>query len=343
MGAPPALPKSQDQTLPHTPTMIPQVPYLPLIQTSTGSCRAERAIGSAFGLWQKIAVTAASCALGLAASPVALADAIVTSASGSTPAEIQTAVNDFRLSISLGGGNNGAGGLFTNGFRNVNWDGVGDLNSDPFLLSGAFFNSNSPRGLVTITPGQGFLVSADSSNPTSTAIEFGSSDPSYPASFLPFSGERIFTARGSTITDNVFFVPSSPTTAATVFGFGVVFTDVDLLGSTTLEFFDLDGGPLGIFNAPVQDNGLSFLGVSFDAGERVGSVRITSGNAPLGPGIVDGLGIDVVAMDDFMYSEPIAVVPEPGVSALLLLSLTPLTARRRRSRVAAPASSGPDF
>src|SRR5262249_47356306 len=53
---------------------------------------------------------------------------------------------------------------------------------------------------------------------------------------------------------------------------------------------------------PVLSNGLSFLGVSFDAGERVARVRITAGNTPLGP--PEGGGIDVVVMDDFIYSEP---------------------------------------
>jgi hypothetical protein len=45
--------------------------------------------------------------------------------------------------------------------------------------------------------------------------------------------------------------------------------------------------------------------VSFDNGEIVGRVRIISGNAALGP---DETGtIDLVAMDDFIYGEPVAV------------------------------------
>jgi hypothetical protein len=271
------------------------------------------------------------CVLPAAMSISAHATAVVTSASGPLAADIQGAVAGFRTSIALGGGNNNAGGSFPNGFRNINWDGVGDNLSDPNFLPGNFFNANSPRGLLMTTPGTGFLLSAKAVNPTSTPIDFGSIDPSYPASFQAFSAERLFIAVGSNITDNDFFVPNSPGTAASVFGFGVVFTDVDILGSTSLEFFDLNGSSLGIFNAPVQDGGFSFLGVSFDAGELVGSVRVTSGNAALGAGIIDGAGRDVVAMDDFMYSEPQAVVPEPGSAALILLGLGSIGALRRRS------------
>jgi hypothetical protein len=125
-------------------------------------------------------------------------------------------------------------------------------------------------------------------------------------------------------------VPSTPAVAASIFGFGVVFKDVDIVGSTSLEFFDINGESLGVFNAPAQDHGLSFWGVSFDAGERVGSMRITAGNAALGPGIVDSAGVDVVAMDDFIYSEPIGVVPEPSTAALALLGLGSIAGLRRR-------------
>ena len=222
----------------------------------------------------------------------------------------------------------------TNGFRNINWDAVGDAFSDPNLLPGNFFNANSPRGLLMQTPGVGFLLSADLDNPAGRPIEFGGIDPTYPSSFQPFTAERLFVAAGSTITLNSFFVPSSPGSAASVFGFGVVFTDVDILGSTSLEFFNLNGLSLGVFDAPVQNNGFSFLGVSFDGGELVGSVRITSGNVFLGAGS-DGGTIDVVAMDDFMYSEPQSIVPEPGTTALLFLGIGGTAALRRRSEVPA--------
>ena len=79
---------------------------------------------------------------------------------------------------------------------------------------------------------------------------------------------------------------------------------------------------------PVANNGLSFLGVRFDGGERVTRVRITSGNAALGPN--DGGNVDVVAMDDFIYAEVQRAVPEP--STLLLLGAAALALRLTRRR-----------
>lgn len=278
-----------------------------------------------------ILVAAIGCTLHLATAGDALASIVITTTSGATAADIQASVNGFRTSIALGGGNNGAGGFFTNGFRNINWDGVPDTLSEPNMLPGNFFNANSPRGLLMETPGVGFLLSADSSNLTNTPVEFAALDPSYPANFQPFTAERLFIAAGSTITDNSFFVPTNPGVAASIFGFGVVFTDVDIFGSTSVEFFDINGVSFGEVFAPVQNGGFSFVGVSFDAGELIGSVRITSGNAFLGGGNVDAPGIDVVAMDDFMYSEPQAIVPEPGTVALIFLGLGSLAVLRRRT------------
>jgi hypothetical protein len=281
---------------------------------------------------------AIALALHAAASSNAHATAVITTAVGPSASDIQGAVEGFRSSIALGGGNNGTGGFFANGFRNISWDDVPDSAAEPNTLFGTFFNADSPRGLRMLTLGAEFLVSADSVNPTGNLLEFGSIEPSYPGTFQTFSSERLFVAFGSTITDNLFFVPSSPTTRASVLGFGVVFTDVDILGATSLEFFE-GNRSLGVFNAPVQNNGLSFLGVSFNAGERVTAVRIVAGNTPIDAGVIDGLGIDVVAMDDFIYSEPLAIVPEPGTGALIVLGLGSLAALRRRALFWLPPKS----
>ena len=102
-----------------------------------------------------------------------------------------------------------------------------------------------------------------------------------------------------------------------------MFTDVDLGDSSTIDFFGQFGALLGSFDVPAgttADGSLSFLGVIFDAGERIGSVRITSGNTALGPTDNPGGGIDVAVMDDFLYAEP-QRVPEPAPLALSLVRI----------------------
>ena len=241
--------------------------------------------------------------LGVFVPCLAFGGAIVRQAVGSTPADIAFTVDQFRDDV--GASNNGVGGSFTFGRREINWDGVPDGSSSPNSFPANFFNANSPRGIVFSTPGSGFQVSAKSGNPTVTAVRFGNINPNYPNIFQTFSPERLFTAIGSNITDAVFFLPGTATQAF-VNGFGVVFTDVDSETSTTLQFFDQNGLSLGTFAVPSMLPGnqkLSFLGVSFNAGERVSRVRITSGNAALGPNDAP-FGTDIVAMDDFIYGEP---------------------------------------
>ncbi len=237
---------------------------------------------------------------------IARASAITFSGAGADPAAIQAIVDSYRA--ALGTLNPNVAGSFGSGRREINWDGVPDALAAPNNLPANFFNTNSPRGAVFSTPGTGFEVSANAAG--LAPIEFGDINPTYPGTFETFSPQRLFTALGSNIVDVNFFVPGS-STPATVGGFGSVFTDVDLLGATSLEFFAANGASLGLFTASTANDGLSFLGVLFNAGERVGRVRIRSGNSALGPN--DAPGTDVVGMDDFIYAEPTAVaaVPEP--------------------------------
>jgi len=232
--------------------------------------------------------------------------AITRGAAGPSLASIQAAVDQLRS--DLGSTNNGVGGTFPSGHREINWDGVPDTFSSPNNLPANFFNVNSARGVVFSTPGSGFQVSAKTGNPTITAPRFGNINPNYLNDFQTFSPERLFTAIGSNITDVVFFLPGT-TTQAFVNGFGAVFTDVDSPTSTTLQFFDQAGVSLGTFAVPALPSGsqnLSFLGVFFNAGERVSRVRIRSGDVALGPND-NPAGGDVVAMDDFIYGEPQSV------------------------------------
>ncbi len=237
---------------------------------------------------------------------------VTFSATGSNAAGIQTTVDAFRT--ALGTLNANVAGSFASGRREINWDGVPDASAAPNNLPANFFNVNSPRGVVFSTPGTGFQVSADSSNPTSTPVEFGDINATYPAIFQTFSPQRLFTALGSKVVDVTFFVPGS-TTPATTSGFGAVFTDVDLFAETSIQFFDETDTSLGVYSVPelAGSENLSFFGVLFNAGERIGRVRITSGNSALGPN--ETSVADMVVMDDFIYAEPQgAVTPTPTVT-----------------------------
>jgi hypothetical protein len=106
-----------------------------------------------------------------------------------------------------------------------------------------------------------------------------------------------------------------------------VFTDLNLVNTTSLPFCDRLGNQLCPFHASRFDNRLPFQRALFDTA-IVARVRITSGNAALGPN--DGAGTDVVALDNFIYAEP-QRVPEPTTALLLVTGLGLGTLRRRRA------------
>jgi hypothetical protein len=137
----------------------------------------------------------------------------------------------------------------------------------------------------------------------------------------------LFSPIGSNIVDLFFFVPGTDVPALTR-GFGAVYTDVDQLENTAFEYFDSLGNSLGTFSTPLSNNGLSFLGVSFDD-PVVRQVRIRYGNSALGPN--DGVEFDVAVMDDFIYGEPVAV-PEPGAGLVVAVLLCWSSAWRPRKR-----------
>jgi hypothetical protein len=244
---------------------------------------------------------------------------------GANPAAIQATVDAFRA--PLGPLNPNTGGSFASGRREINWDGVPDGSADPNPFPGDFFASVSlpgrARGAAFTTPGTGFLVSADSSNPTATSTLFG-----FPADLGTFSAERLFTPIGSTITDITFFEAGS-LTPATVTGFGAIFVDVEVADSTRLEAFDLDGNTLFARSVPTAGNGgFSFLGLLADGGERIARIRLDSGdNALLGNGSLGHPSDDLVVMDDFIYAEPQAVrtggtvVPETSTVTAVVAGL----------------------
>jgi hypothetical protein len=184
------------------------------------------------------------------------------------------------------------------------------------------------RGALVTTPGAGL----SQATPAGLASLFA--NPTYATTFSAFSPLRLFVPVGSNVTDVLFFLPgSNGAEAATVSGFGAIFSDVDLAGLTSISYFDPEGDLLysrSVETGSVADGSLSFLGVFFNAGERIARVRIVTGNSALGP--IDGGSIDVVAMDDFLYSEPVALstaVPEPSTLALLVFCALALLGMRR--------------
>lgn len=250
------------------------------------------------------------------ASP-ALAAPVVFSASGGDPASIQAAVDSFRA--QLGDPNNAAlPGSQPAGRREISWDGGGaGANAAVFPSPMTTF---AARGAVFTTGGTGFEISGQ---PTP---EFGDVNATYPDIFQPFSSPRLFAPLGANVMDVLFTVPGTTDQPAVSAGFGAVFTDVDLLGTTTLEFFDQSGQSLLTAAVDPFDGGLSFLGVTFD-GPVVSRVRLTLGNAALGPN--DSGSTDVVALDDFIYGEPQAVA-EPEFAMLAVAAPLLFWLRRRR-------------
>ena len=259
----------------------------------------------------------------LGAAP-AMAGPVVREASGANAAAIQAAVDQFRA--DLGGANNGnAVGTQPGGRREINWDGGGaaaNVALDPIPMTRFI-----ARGVSFVTPGSGFEISGQ------PLPEFGELNATYPGLFAAFSSPRIFSPLNSNVMDVLFHVPGDTTIAAGVSGFGAVFTDVDLAGSTRLQFYTPDGVLLYERAVPVATGNetLSFLGVSFNAGELVGRVRIVSGNAALGAN--ETAALDVVAMDDFIFAEPVTTAGltlSPGSTTLfrtgrfdLVVALTP--------------------
>jgi PEP-CTERM motif len=236
-----------------------------------------------------------------------------------TTASIQTTVDQFRAAV--GDPNNGnAPGPLAAGRREIGWDGGGA--AAPVLL-------DMPNNLFQ--PNRGAFFEPDSTIFSISGApdpEFSNINPTYDDIFSTFSSPRLFSPTNSNVTEQIFFVPGTEVRATTD-SFGVVFTDVDLENLTRIDYLDINNALLeSHFVEPgtVANGSFSFLGVVFDS-SIVGRVRITTGNAILGPN--DGAGIDVVAMDDFIFGEP-QKVPEPGTLLLMGAGLAGIAAWGRK-------------
>ena len=236
---------------------------------------------------------------------------LVFQAAGPDATSIQGAVDAFRA--ALGDNNLNKTGPIQKGRREINWDGGNPNLMDttppvnPFLV---FLNT---RGSQYKTPGLG-LSQAPPSGGLQGGLAVLFANPTYGKIFKTFSRSRLFTPVGSNITEASFSIPgTNGNAAATVRGFGAVFTDVDQpdgtgafaahKGSTRIDYFDKNSRLLFSSFVPAApgDGSLSFFGIKFDE-PRIALVRITAGNVAPGPN--DDRQHDIVMMDDFIYGEP---------------------------------------
>lgn len=248
-------------------------------------------------------IAGAAVAACIVAAVPASAAPVVRQATGANAAAITPAVDAFEA--ELGADNCPAG----SGCRRIVWDGVPDVRADPAFMPEAQFRVAA--GALFSTPGLGVQVSADDNSADAPPfddpdeIQFRAIDPSYDETFEPFTAQRLFTSIGSNVIDTRFVVPGTDTAADTN-AFGVVFSDVDVAGPTTMQFFAPNGSSLGTFPAPATAGveTFSFLGVIFDAGERIARVRITQGGAALATGVTDVAPADLVTTDNFVFGDP---------------------------------------
>jgi len=224
-------------------------------------------------------------------------------------ANVFTAAGDITPSVAafrqaLGTLNANTPGSQPAGRREINWDAVpaAFTNTNDFPVD--FFNQpvvGRARGAVFSTRGTGFRVSDNN---------FADLDPDFADEFVFFSPVRTFAPVGSSAMTVEFFVPGTSDAAAST-GFGVVFSDVDRVGSASIRLLDPKGKDLGRFAAPTASAGLSFVGVTFPTAV-VARVEIESGRGAVAVGAVDisdrdKAARDLVIMDDFIYGEPQAV------------------------------------
>jgi hypothetical protein len=250
----------------------------------------------------------------------------IFSDSGANVAAITDTVNDFRAALGNPNNANNPGPLFS-GRREINWDGGGPPVIDGTAPVTPFTVFQNTRGATFTTPGTGLTQAAA----TGGALSLDLINAQYATLFAPFSPNRLFAPIGSNITDGVFSIPGTGgTTPAGVIGFGAVFSDVDLAG-TSIAFATTAGG-IGTLPVPTfpGNQTFSFLGVVLGPGEGlITGVRIVTGTTALGPS--ESGTVDLVVMDDFLYGEP-QKTPQPSSAELLGLALLAVAVMSRFTR-----------
>lgn len=263
-------------------------------------------MGIVGGRFRKLGLGVASAALGAAlmAGP-AKAEPVITEATGANAAAIQAEFDAFASQFD----------------QRISWDGGrpdppafsgSHLIADPFFMPEGQFRG--PRGVVVRSPARGFKMSSDpdpalAGTPADVPPNYGGINPTYTSTFAPFSAPRLFTPIDSNTYDVEFVLNGTDDPAGTS-GFGVVFSDVNVDGQTSIEYFAPNGRSFGSFDVPATngDQTFSFLGVGFDEGEQIGSVRITNGTAAIAEGVNDidqGGTNDLVVNDDFLLAETV--------------------------------------
>lgn len=224
-------------------------------------------------------------------------DVVVISANGNISAK----VDEFRQ--LLGSQLNTAPGA-VGGRREINWEGVPDSLLGE-TLPNDFFNpaGNDPalavrqRG-IQYEPTGNFMVSN---------AGFAEINSQAAGEFTAFSGSKTFANINSDLWSIVPEVPGQDV-AATVKGFGIVFSDVDVANSTFIEFFN-EQKSIGKFFVPVRGSGSShsFLGVYFKK-EKVTRIKVGH-DGVIGDGQKDVSqqqgAKDLIVLDDFLYDEPV--------------------------------------
>jgi hypothetical protein len=193
-----------------------------------------------------------------------------------TSGDLVTSVPAFAAAIGAVDNAGAPGQHDATGRRRINWDGVPAQFTDVNDFPATFFNLTATRGLEYLTAtGTGLRVSDNG---------FADINPTYATELVAFTNPKLFAPIGTNRAEFQFRIPGSATPAV-VQSFGAVVVDVPT------------------HRAP---DASSLVGVQFDR-PVIARIVITLGDAPLGAGTNDisrGGRQDVVALDDFLYSEP---------------------------------------
>lgn len=215
----------------------------------------------------------------------------------SAKGDINATLSEFRARLGTLNTSTGLSG----GRREINWDGV------PDALTGAklpadFFNPTGPGAALSLQRG---LVYAGNDSAMVSKTSFAEINGDASAEFSPFSGNKQFAVINSGLWPVEFRVAGTQTPAG-INALGIVFIDVDKENSTFIEFFNA-GGSLGKYYAPAHNSSskFSFIGVYFP-GRKISYIKVGH-EAMLSSrqkDISQGGTQDLVALDDFIYSEP---------------------------------------